>query len=373
MRSLRAMIRKEFIHLRRNPNVVAFTIGLPVTLVLLFGYALRLKVDQLPVAVWEQEQTFFSTSVTDRLRRSTQFRLIEAHSEEQIRAMLRLGEARIGLIIPKGFSDHIGNHEQTEFPLFVDGTMPTIALSALQGMSVITSDEAAEALQFDDPNHPAPPLRKPPIKLIQDILFNPELRDSDFFLPGTIGIATMIVLFNLSLGLVREKERQTIEQLLVTPISRFAVVAGKLIPYAIFGALDFLVVALLSVWIFHLPFRGPILATAALALIFIAACLAQGALVAALTASEQVAQFALALIVVPSILMTGLIFPLEAIPRSLRPVAWGLPLTYFINAMRGLTLKGAGMQDHAIDFLALVGFTVILNALSLARFRKQSA
>jgi ABC-2 type transport system permease protein len=95
--------------------------------------------------------------------------------------------------------------------------------------------------------------------------------------------------------------------------------------------------------------------------------------VAALTASEQVAQFALALIVVPSILMTGLIFPLEAIPRWLRPVAWGLPVTYFINAMRGLTLKGAGMLDHAIDFLALVGFTVILNALSLALFRKQSA
>jgi ABC-2 type transport system permease protein len=367
------MIRKEFIHLRRNPNVIAFTIGLPITLVLLFGYALRLKVDQLPVAVWDREQTFFSTSVTDRLRRGTQFRLIEAHSEEQIRTMLRMGEARMGLIIPKGFSNNVADHAQTEFPLFVDGTMPTIALSALQGMSVITGDEAAEELQFDDPDHPAPPLRKPPIKLIQDILFNPELRDSDFFLPGTMGIATMIVMFNLSLGLVREKEQQTIEQLLVTPISRVAVLAGKLIPYAIFGALDFLVVALLSVWVFDLPFRGPILATAALALIFIAACLAQGALVAALTASEQVAQFALALIVVPSILMTGLLFPLEAIPRWLRPVAWGLPVTYFIDAMRGLTLKGAGLQDHAIDFLALAGFTVMLNALSLAWFRKQSA
>jgi ABC-2 type transport system permease protein len=187
-----------------------------------------------------------------------------------------------------------------------------------------------------------------------------------------MGIATMIVMFNLSLGLVREKEQQTIEQLLVTPISRFAVVAGKLIPYAFFGALDFLVVTLLSVWVFDLPFRGPILATAALALIFIAACLAQGALVAALTASEQVAQFALALIVVPSILMTGLLFPLEAIPRWLRPVAWSLPVTYFIDAMRGLTLKGAGMRDHAIDFVALAGFTVVLSALSLAWFRKQS-
>jgi ABC-type multidrug transport system permease subunit len=367
------MIRKEFIHLRRNPNVVAFTIGLPITLVLLFGYALRLKVDHLPVAVWDQEQTFFSTSVTDRLRRGTQFRLIEANSEDQIRAMLRVGEARIGLIIPKGFSNRIVDHTQTEFPLFVDGTMPTVALSALQGMSVITSDEAAEELQFDDPDHPAPPLRKPPIKLIQDILFNPELRDSDFFLPGTIGIATMIVLFNLSLGLVREKEQQTIEQLLVTPISRFAVVVGKLIPYAIFGGIDFLVVALLSVWVFDLPFRGPLLATAALALIFMAACLAQGALVAALTASEQVAQFVLALIVVPSILMTGLVFPLEAIPRWLRPVAWVLPMTYFTNAMRGFTLKGAGVADHAIDFLALAGFTVILSGLSLAWFRKQSA
>ena len=115
------------------------------------------------------------------------------------------------------------------------------------------------------------------------------------------------------------------------------------------------------------------LAGAALALIFMAACLAQGALVAALTASEQVAQFVLALIVVPSILMTGLVFPLEAIPRWLRPVAWALPMTYFTNAMRGFTLKGATVADHAIDFLALAGFTVILSSLSLGWFRKQSA
>jgi ABC-2 type transport system permease protein len=367
------MIRKEFIHLRRNPNVVAFTIGLPVTLVLLFGYALRLKVDHLPIAVWDQEQTFFSASVKDRLRRGTQFRVIETDSEEQIRAMMRRGWARIGLIIPKGFSERIADQAQTDFPLFVDGTMPTVALSALQGMSVISGEEAAEELRFDDPDSPAPPLRKPPVKLIQQILFNPELRDSDFFLPGTIGIATMIVLFNLSLGRVREKEQQTIEQLLVTPISRFAVVVGKLIPYAIFGAVDFLVVGLLSFWVFDLPFRGPILAIAGLALIFILACLAQGALVAALTGSEQEAQFVQALIVVPSILMTGLVFPLEAIPRWLQPVAWSLPMTYFTNAMRGFTLKGAGAADHAVDFLALAGFTVVLNGLSLARFRKQSA
>lgn len=371
MPSLLAMIRKELVHLRRSPGVIAFLIGVPLVLVLLFGYALRLKVDYLPIGVVDREQSYFSATVKDRLRRGTQFRVLEVESPEQLRAMLKRGDIRLGLVIPDGFSARLADNRQTDLPLFVDGTMPTIALTALQGMSVLTGEAAAEELVFEDPDNPAPPLRKPPVKLVQEILFNPRLRDSDFFLPGIIGIAIMVVLFNLTLGLVREKEQQTIEQLLVTPISRFAVVLGKLIPYAILGLADFGLVMMVSRTVFALPFRGEVLGAALLAFLFICSVLALGSLIAALTASQQEAQLLQILVIIPSILMTGLVFPLEAIPRWLQPLSWSLPLTYFINAMRGFTLKGAELTEHLRDFGALAVLALLLTVLSMLRFKKQ--
>src|SRR6185295_426278 len=141
--------------------------------------------------------------------------------------------------------------------------------AALYGARVLSSEEASDELAVDDPDHPAPPLRKPPIKIEQRILFNPELRDSDFFLPGTIGIVIMIVVLTLSTGLVREKEQATIEQLLVTPISRFALIVGKMIPYGIFAFIDFIIVVAFARWIFDLPIRGSVAGMAILAAIFI--------------------------------------------------------------------------------------------------------
>lgn len=371
MPSLMAMIRKEFVHLRRSPGVIAFLIGVPLALVLLFGYALRLKVDHLPIGVVDLEQTYFSAAIKDRLRRGTQFRVLEMDSPEQLRVRLKRGDIRLGLVIPEGLSARLADNQQTVLPLLVDGTMPTVAMSALHGMSTLTGEEAAEELVFDDPDNPAPPLRKPPVKLAQEILFNPELRDADFFLPGIIGIAIMVVLLNLTLGLVREKEQQTIEQLLVTPISRFAVVLGKLIPYAILGMADFGLVVVVSRVVFALPFRGDVLGATLLAILFICSILALGSLIAALTASQQEAQLLQILVLIPSILMTGLVFPLEAIPRWLQPLSWSLPLTYFTNAMRGFTLKGSELTDHLIDFGALAVLAVLLTVLSMMRFKKQ--
>src|SRR5262249_6240034 len=160
--------------------LMGLVLGLPILLVVLFGYALRLKVDNMPVAVWDQEHNFFSVSVKDHLQRDGQFRIVEVDSEETIRQMLQNGSARLGLIIPKGFSARLGRNARTRFPLFGDGTMPTLAEAALYGARVLTSDEAMEDLKFEDEEHPAPPMRKPPIKMQQEILFNPELRDSDF-------------------------------------------------------------------------------------------------------------------------------------------------------------------------------------------------
>jgi ABC-2 type transport system permease protein len=366
------MVRKEFLHIRRDPQLIGFVLGLPVLLLILFGYALRLKVDNLVVAVWDQDRNFFSDQVKDRLQRKGKLLILEVNSEPEIHRLLQSGGARLGLRIPKGFAERLGNSEQTTFQLFVDGSMPTLAQAGMYGASVLTSDDAAEELLVDDPEHPAPPLRKPPIKIEQHILYNPDLRDSDFFLPGTIGIVIMVVVLVLSAGLVREKEQATIEQLLVTPITRFALITGKMIPYGLIAALDFVVVSILARVVFALPFRS-VVAVAALAALFILALLMLGAFISTISETQLQANFMAVFLIVPSVLMSGFVFPIEAIPGWLQPVAYSLPMTYFVDAIRGLTLKGTTMMEEARNFLALGGFMVGFTILSLARFRKQLA
>lgn len=372
MRAFRAMVRKEFLHIRRDPQLIGFVLGLPVLLLILFGYALRLKVDNLTVAVWDEDHNFFSEQVKDRLQRKGRLIVIDVNSEAEIKKHLQSGAARMGLHIPKGFAERLGNNEQTAFRLYVDGSMPTLAQAGMYGASVLTDEESAEALIVDDPDHPAPPFRKPPIKIEQEILYNPDLRDSDFFLPGTIGIVIMVVVLQLTANLVREREQGTMEQLLVTPITRFALITGKMIPYGLIGAFDFVVVSVLAKLVFNLPFRS-VLPVALLAALFILALLMIGAFLSTIAETQVQHGFLIVFVIIPSLLMSGFVFPIEAIPGWLQPVAWSLPMTYFVEAIRGFTLKGTTMLEEWRNFAALTGFMVGFTVLSLARFRKQLA
>lgn len=372
MRAFKAMVRKEFLHIRRDPQLIGFVLGLPVLLLILFGYALRLKVDNLTVAVWDEDHNFFSEQVKDRLQRKGRLIVIDVNSEDEIKKHLQSGAARMGLHIPKGFAERLGNNQQTSFRLYVDGSMPTLAQAGMYGASVLTDEGAAEELLTDDPDHPLPPYRKPPIKIEQEILYNPDLRDSDFFLPGTIGIVIMVVVLQLTANLVREREQGTMEQLLVTPMTPFALITGKMIPYGLIGVFDFALVSVLAKLIFNLPFKS-VLPVVVLAALFILALLMIGAFLSTIAETQVQHGFLIVFVLIPSMLMSGFVFPIEAIPGWLQPVAWSLPMTYFVEAIRGFTLKGTTMLEEWRSFAALAGFMVGFTVLSLARFRKQLA
>jgi ABC-2 type transport system permease protein len=371
VRQLRAIIMKEFIHIRRDPMLLVFTLAFPLLLLLLFGYALRLRIENLTAAVWDQDRTFLSLQVKDRLVRDSRLIVVDVDSEDAIRTLLQTGRARLGLVIPSGFSRRVADGKQSTFPLFIDGTMPTVAQAAMLGVSVLTDEDASDIFAVDDSDHPPPPVRQPPIKIDTTVLFNPTLRDSDFFLPGTIGIVIMVVTLTLATGLVREKEQQTIEQLLATPLTGFAIIAGKMIPYAIIAGFEFVLVAGLGWAVFALPIRGSMSAFAVLAALFVLALLALGSLIATISKNQLQANFLSVFIIVPSILLSGFVFPLEAMPRWLQPVAWCLPMTYFVDAVRGLTLKGTSIRDQMREFVVLAGFLVGFVGLSVALFRKQ--
>ncbi len=373
MRELLAMMRKEFAHILRDPYLLGFVLGFPILLLLLFGYALRLKVDNLVIAVWDQERNFFSVSVKDQLRRAGNMIVAEVDSEQTIRDRLRMGTAHMGLIIPKGFSERLGNGDQTTFLLFIDGTMPAVAQSALYGAQILISDETSEALTFEDSDQLARVLRQRPIRIDQDLLFNPSLRDSDYLLPGTIGVVIMLVTLVLCLGLVREKEQQTFEQLLVTPISKHALIVGKTIPYGILAALDFAVALGVARLVFALPVRGSLLAVALLAGLFILALLALGSLLSTLAHTQMQDFFMTVMVLIVSVLMSGFVFPIESMPQWLRPVSSTLPLTYFVAAVRAVMLKGVATSAVLRDILALGGFAAVFTTVSILGFRKRLA
>jgi ABC-2 type transport system permease protein len=373
MQALRAVIRKEFIHIRRDPRLIGYVVVLPVIILLLFGFALHLKVDNLRVAVCDQDKTFFSFEVKNRLQLDSGLYLIEVDTPEAVQELIRTGRAHLGLEIPAGFSRRVADNEQTTFELLVDGTMPTIAQAGLYGASVLTDEETAQKLSLDDPDHPSAPVRKHPIKLNQTVLFNPHLRDSDFFLPGTMGIVMMLVSLALATGIVREKEAQTIEQLWATPISRSALVAGKMLPCAIVTVLDFAVALALSYWVFGLPLRGSLPAILALAAFFILSVLALGTFISVISNNELQAHFLSVFVFVVSILMSGFIFPIEAMPRWLQPTAASLPMTYFLDGIRRLTLKGVPATAMFGDFAALGCFTLLLVGLCMIGLKKQAS
>ncbi len=346
MRALRAVIRKEFIHIRRDPRLVGYVVVLPVIVLLLFGFALRLKVDNLTVAVCDQDRTFFSSEIKSRLQQEGGLYVTEVDAPDTVRELIWTGKAHL---------------------------VPTLAQAALYGARVLTDEDMADRLTLDDPDHPSPAVRKNPIRLDQTVLFNPHLRDSDFFLPGTMGIVMMLVSLSLATGIVREKEEQTIEQLWATPISRLALVAGKMIPCAAVTVLDFVVALALSRWVFALPVRGSLVAVAALAALFIASVLALGTFVSVVSETQLQAHFINVFIFVVSILMSGFIFPIEAMPHWLQPVASTLPMTYFLEAIRGLTLKGMPATNLLGDFAALAAFALLFGTLCTVGLKKQAA
>ncbi|MGH9390496.1 MAG: ABC transporter permease, partial [Vicinamibacteria bacterium] len=232
MNPLAAVVRKEFIHIRREPRLAAFIVGFPAVFVLLFGYALRLQIENVPLAMFDEDRSALSLLVKDQIVSEGSFDLTEVSSLEEARRRLDSGEARVAMHIPADFSAILFDGKQATIHLLVDATMPTVAVGVENDASVVTENEFTGQLLFTPPDEPEPLLADPPVRLEKTFLYNPDLRDVYYFLPGIIGILILQVGIMLtSVAIVREKENRTLEQLLVTPIKRWELIIGKIIPY----------------------------------------------------------------------------------------------------------------------------------------------
>lgn len=366
-----AIIKKELLQLRRDSRLIGMIIIMPLVFLILFGYALKLEPQNVRMAYHDADQSFFSSLIKTGLWSDGYFNLYEVSSKTQIVEDIRSGKAKAGLFIGGDFSALLIENRQPSVTFYVDGTMPSLT-TAMKYHSDSATDEGVTAdMYFSDADAENVVIARDPFLMETQILFNPDEKETWFFLPGVIGVLIMqIALILTGISVVREREKNTLEQLLVTPMSKTTFILGKLFPYVIIAMLDFYFILAIGWAMFDLPMPTSQWLLFFLALIYVSVMISLGLLISLISKTQQQAMFIAIFIIVPSILLSGFIFPIEAIPGLVRPIAYALPFTYFIEIIRGLLVKQTLFIDLLPSFIALLGFVALFIIVSIMKFRR---
>ena len=371
MKLILALMRKEFIQLRRDSRLVGFIIVMPIILTTLFGFALKLEPENVKMAYVDNDPSVFSNLIKTNIWNEGYFNMYEVTDEKDIQNEIRLGRARAGLYIPENFSAELIENNQPSVTLFIDGTMPSLATAMDNNSSAITDEAVTTDMYFSDPDDPAVVIAQDPFHLEVTTLFNPDKIETWFFLPGVVGILIMqVALILTSTTVVREREGNTLEQLLVSPMTRSQFIIGKIIPYVIISLIDFYAILGFSLMVFDLPAPNSHVVLFLLAVTYLAALISMGLAISTISQTQQQAIFISIFVLIPSILLSGFIFPIEAMPSYIQPVAYIIPFTYFVEIIRGILLKGNDFIELMPHFLALCVFAVFFTTFSIFRFRK---
>jgi ABC transporter DrrB family efflux protein len=315
----------------------------------------------------------------ESLVNTRKFRVVEeAHDEESFRRALTSGRARVGVRIPPGYSDGIVLGRQVPVQVVIDGSDSLVATTALNAANLLGLESSISLARTKAEAARIAPSRDPygrlalPVDVRSRLLYNPDLESSHFFVPGLVGIILQLVtLFLTSFAIVRERETGTLEQLFVTPVGRAGLILGRLSPYALLGFLETLVVLSVMVYVFGVPIHGSIPLLLALALLFVVCSMGMGLFVSTVARSQVEALMFAFMIMLPSVLLSGFMFPRSEMPPVIYEATFAIPATWFIEILRGVVLRGSDFFDLVPAVVGLTACTVIILGLSMARFRKQ--
>jgi len=375
-RIVKALLLKEYLHIFRDPRSLFAAFAIPLVLLTLFGYAINFDVKRVTVAVWDQDSSARSRDLLAHLfSAGTLVRVAEVQGNEAIDRTLRRAEARMVLVIPPGFQRSLLRGETAEIQAVVDGadgSFASLSLGYVQGAvaqygrGIATANLRARGLD-------ELATRIPAIRLAPRTWFNEELESRRFTIPGLMAIIVMMLAAQLTSQCVaREFERGTIEPLIASPLAGWELVAGKLLPYVTIGVGQITLVSVLAVFWFDVPFRGSIPLFVAGGAAFLVGAMGIGLLLSIVTRSQQIAQQAAVIVtMLPSLLLSGFIFPIASMPVVLRAVSYGVPARYFLSIVRGVMLRGADTRALLPDLLFMVVFAVGITALCISRFKKE--
>ncbi|MBS0203594.1 MAG: ABC transporter ATP-binding protein/permease [Planctomycetes bacterium] len=376
-----AMLVKEFSHIRREPSTIMFMLVVPVMQTIIFGYAIQQEIEHIPTIVFNLDGRQASRELVDSFRNTRSFSILDpAYDDEAFRRALVSGRAKVGVRIPPDYSDRLLKGEQVSVQVLIDGSDSQVANTALHAAQLLGVSLSFRITRPFAESLPAVPSRDPsghvamPIDMRPRLLYNPDLESSHFFVPGLVGIILQLVtLFLTSFAIVRERELGTLEQLFVTPVGRLGLLLGKLVPYACIGTLETLIVLTVMVYLFGVPIHGSLALLMGLSSLFIVCALALGLLVSTVARTQlQAMQFAF-LLMLPTVLLSGFMFPRSEMPFPIYVVSFAIPATYFLEILRGIILRGADFFDLIPQVTGLLITCLAILTLSVTRFRKQLA
>lgn len=366
-----AMVRKEFLQLRRDRISLAMVIGIPLLQLTLFGYAINTDPKQMATAVISADHSEFTRSFVSAMQQSGYFRVVDQWSDEAAaRAALRRGEAMFVLNIPPDFTRRLLRGERPALLLEADATDPVAAGTALSAMEQIAQSVVRKDL-VGAWSYLAEPESQPPFQVHVHRLFNPESISRNNIVPGLMGmILTLMMVLLTGLAMTRERERGTMENLLAMPVRPLEVMVGKVVPYIAVGLMQVTLILLVAIFIFRVPFWGSLVWLYLSALLFVAANLTVGILLSSLARNQLQAMQMTVFFFLPNLMLSGFIFPFQGMPGWAQTIGNILPLTYFLRLVRGIFLKGSEWADLWPSIWPLVVFMVLIMAVAVKFYRK---
>lgn len=373
LRRLWAVARKEGLHIRRDPRSLILAVGIPMMLLLVFGYALTLDVDRVPFVVWDQSHTVESRAFVARFTATRYFDFrgsVDRYAE--LEHEIDTGRAMLGLVVPPEFGPRLAANRAVGVQAIVDGSDSNTAGIVLGYTQAITTEFNSQ-LTLEQMRRTVGRAPEAAIELRTRIWFNADLESRNFIVPGIMAVIMgLIAALLTSLTIAREWERGTMEQLISTPVKAPELILGKLLPYVVIGLINMAIAVLMAVFLFGVPLRGSVVLLFAVGTVFVIGTLAQGILISTIARQQLLAsQLAMVSTFLPAFLLSGFAFAIANMPLPVQGITFIVPARYFVALVKGIFLRGVGLEVLWADALFLTAFAAVVTALAIRKTRKK--
>ncbi|MGI6226762.1 MAG: ABC transporter permease [Peptococcales bacterium] len=369
MHRIFAVLRKEFLQMRRDKMTLGLVFMIPLVQLLLFGFAIQTEVKHIPTVVFDQSLSGESRALLESFSASGYFDIkYVANGYSEVNKMIDSGEAKVGIVFPPDFASSVNRGVPAQVQVLVDASDNMVANQAIAIANSIGLIKSQEILTQKVK------LAGPPYDIRVRPWYNPDGITAYYMVPAILGVVvTMTMVLLTSMGIVREREKGTLEQLMVTPIKSIELMIGKILPYIVLGYLQITVALIIGVTVFGVPIKGSLLELYLLTLFFITASLGLGILISNVAKTQMQAMQMGFFVMLPSIMLSGFMFPRDAMPRFIYYLSNLIPLTYYLDIIRGIVLKGIGFSYLVGQVISLLVFSVVLLIASTLKFKKKIA
>ena len=364
MKEFLGFVRKEFLHIFRDPRTLVILFGLPVAQILIFGYVIRNEIQDVKIAILDESRDPVTREITNRILASGFFQLDEnIRAASEVESIFKRGRVREVIIFENRFAEKLEKEGSAKVQLLADASDPNSAkMIVAYTQGIITAN-----LQEMNRNARNTMVIDPRVRM----MYNADLKSAFMFVPGTMAMILMLVSAMMtSISIAREKETGTMEALLVSPLKPIQIIAGKVMPYILLSCVNAIVILVLGYFVFHLPVHGSLILLFAETILFISLALSLGIMISTISSSQQMAMFISALgLMLPTMLLSGFIFPIENMPRVLQWFCYIIPPKYFITTIRSVMLKGTGITEVWRETLVMFSMLILFLSVSAARFK----